>query len=247
MAIFNEAFLDKLMKKTSTSSHPNYLYWVAKRKVNVGSNEEVLENNACTSQKDAMKLYMDITYNATIDGSSVSVGKMNTKDIETSTLYIYKLKVNEFVLGRNSNSFKCTIEKIEAAGTCIELLKRYGFSIETSSNVEEARETEFKKVISMLRASVDEAKNRFGRINIAIKDVKWYNESDKDEYEKFLSKGSSIDIATMDGSNEEDYGVYRHISRLLKQKVKESHEVNGAVGEDGYKHDCTIYYNSGIE
>ena len=135
MAIFNEAFLDKLMKKTSTSSHPNYLYWVAKRKVNIGSNEEVLENNACTSQKDAMKLYMDITYNATINGSSVSVGKSNTKDIETSTLYIYKLKVNEFVLGRNSNSFKCTVEKIEAAGTCIGRLKRCGVSIEACSNV----------------------------------------------------------------------------------------------------------------
>lgn len=247
MAIFNEAFLDKLMKKTSTSSHPNYLYWVAKRKVDVGSNEEVLENNACTSQKDAMKLYMDITYNATIDGSSVSVGKMNTKDIETSTLYIYKLKVNEFVSGRNSNSFKCTVEKIEATGTCIELLKKCGFSIEASSNIEEAREAEFKKVISMLRSSVDEAKNRFSGIKITIKDTKWYNESDKDEYEKSLSKGGSIDIATMDGSNEKDYETYRHISRLLKQKVKESHEVNGTVGENGYKHDCIIYYKSGIK
>lgn len=247
MAIFNEAFLDKFKKKTSSSSHPNNLYWVAKRKVDIGSSEEVLENNACTSPKEAMKFYMELMHNATISGSSVSIGKRNTKDMETATLYIYKLKVNEFVPGRNSNSFKCTVEKIEAAGTCMELLKKYGFSMGASSNVEEAREAEFKKVISMLRASVDEAKNKFSGIKIAIKDTKWYNESDEDEYEKFLSKGGSIDIATMDGSNEKDYGAYRHISRLLKQKVKESHEVDGTVGEDGYKHDCIIYYKSGIK
>lgn len=112
---------------------------------------------------------------------------------------------------------------------------------------EDCREAEFEKVISMLRASVDEANNKFSGIKITIKDTEWYNENDKDEYEKFLSKGGSINISTMDGSDEKDYGAYRHISRLLKQKVKESHEVNGIVGEDGFKHDCIIYYNSGIK
>ena len=101
---------------------------------------------------------------------------------------------------------------------------------------EDCREAEFEKVISMFR-----------RIKITIKDTEWYNENDKDEYEKFLSKGGSINISTMDGSDEKDYGAYRHISRLLKQKVNESHEVNGIVGEDGFKHDCIIYYNSGIK
>ena len=245
MAIFNEAFLDKFKKKTSSSSRPDNLYWVAKRKVDIGSSEEVLENNARTSPKEAMKLYMELMYNATISGSSVSIGKRNAKDMETATLYIYKLKVNEFVPGRNSNSFKCTVEKIEAMNL-YGALKEVWLSMGASLMLK-AREAEFKKVISMLRASVDEAKNKFSEIKIAIKDTKWYNESDEDEYEKFLSKGGSIDIATMDGSNEKDYGAYRHISRLLKQKVKESHEVNGAVGEDGYKHDCIIYYKSGIK
>ena len=147
MAIFNEGFIDKLIKSKSkpSKSLPKYRYETTKAKFKVGDKEDSSEFSRNGSPKESLEYFVDLLYDAEINGSSISLSKRNLNKIESDndTIYVYKLKVNEFVPGNNeSGVYKCTVEKIEASGTCIEVLEKYGFHItgsDNASNIEKAK------------------------------------------------------------------------------------------------------------
>lgn len=121
-----------------------------------------------------------------------------------------------------------------------------------SSEREKIRKSEFSKVISLLRESVKEARSKFPNLKIDIKDLKYYKETElyTSYYEDFIScerNTSYIQIASMDGTTREGQEAYDLIVDILGKKVSDSSDLKGTIGTDGYKHDCIIYYESGID
>ena len=117
---------------------------------------------------------------------------------------------------------------------------------------EKARKSEFSKVISLLRESIKEARSKFPDLKITIKDLKYYKENDlyTGDYEDFISgerNTSYIQIASMDGTTKEGQKAYDLIVDIIDKKVSDSSDLKGTIGTDGYKHDCIIYYESGID
>lgn len=259
MAIFNEGFIDKLVKGKSkpSVSMPKYRYETTKAKLNVGAKEDSYEFSKNSSPKESLEYFMDLLYDAEISGNSISVSKRHLNKIKTDTIYVYKLKVNEFVPGNNeSGAYKCTVESIEASGTCIDVAEKYGFHIagsEDASNIEKAKKAEYNKVVSIARAAIKEAKSKFKKFDHVVCGPSYYNslqnEGVSDDMEEYISSkyGSTITIVRFWGTDDDTLNAEKFVFNFMKDKVKSDSSISGTVYEDGYKDEYLIGYKSNLK
>lgn len=261
MAIFNEGFIDKLIKSKSkpSKSLPKYRYETTKAKFNVGDKEDSSEFSRNGSPKESLEYFVDLLYDAEINGSSISLSKRNLNKIENDndTIYVYKLKVNEFVPGNNeSGVYKCIVEKIEASGTCIEVLEKYGFHIigsDNASNIEKAKKSEYNKVVSIARAAIKEAKSKFGKFDHIVCGPSYYNSlKDKvanDDVEDYISSkwGSTITIVRFWGTDDNTISAEKFVFNFMKDKVKSDSSISGSIYDDGDKDEYLIGYKSSLK
>lgn len=268
MAIFNEAFLDryKKQKKDRNKKHYDSKKNTIEQKKNVGKTvykpayksagyekgKEIVTTfkQSFYTAKEACALAIEDAFSIEYpESNSVKIPKGKSKNLNKE-YSIYKATIIDETLG----DIKIRIESEESSGKIKDLSKKYGFDIvvdEDASEREKARKAEFSKVISLLRESVKEAKKKFPDLKIAIKDLKYYKENElyTSDYEEFISGKKStsyIQIASMDGTTKEGQEAYDLVFDIIEKKVSDSSDLNGSIGADGYKHDCIIYYETGI-
>lgn len=268
MAIFNEAFLDRYKKSKKDN---NRKYHEPKKdtnqKKNVGKTvykpEHKSTNNkigdefvttfkqSFNTAKEACALAIEDAFSIDYpESNSVKISKGKSKNLNKE-YSIFKATIVDETLG----DIKIKLVSEESSGKIKDLAKKYGFDIIVDSDAserEKARKSEFSKVISLLRESVKEARSKFPNLEIAIKDLKYYKETElyTSDYEDFISSErntSYIQIASMDGTTKDGQKAYDLIVDILDKKVSDSSYLKGTIGTDGYKHDCIIYYESGID
>ena len=267
MAIFNEAFLDMYKKSKKDNNKKYHEPKKESHKTNVGTtvytpelkstNNKIGDEFVTTfkqsfnTAKEACALAIEDAFSINYpESNSVKISKGKSKNLNKE-YSIFKA----IIIDETAGNIKIRIESEESSGKIKDLAKRYGFDIVIdldSSEREKIRKSEFSKVISLLRESVKEARSKFPNLKIDIKDLKYYKETElyTSYYEDFISgerNTSYIQIASMDGTTKDGQKAYDLIVDILDKKVSDSSDLKGTIGTDGYKHDCIIYYESGID
>lgn len=266
MAIFSEAFLDKYRKprkddnkkynesrnNTSNKNVGKTVYKPERKSTNNNIGDEITTSfkQAFMTAKEACALAIEDAFSIDYpESDSVKISRVKSKNL-SKEYTIYKATI----VKETSGNIKIKLESVESTGKIKDLAKKYGFSIEVDADAserEKIRKFEFSKVISMLRESVKEAKAKFPNLKIVIKDLRYYKENEmySSDYEDFVSgerNTSYIQIASMDGATKEGQEAYDLVVDIIDKKVSDSSDLKGTIGTDGYKHDCIIYYESGI-
>lgn len=268
MAIFNEAFLDRYKKSKKYNDRKRHEHKKdAFQKKNIGKTVYKPEHKSTNNQigdefvttfkqsfntaKEACALAIEDAFSIDYpESNSVKISKGKSKNLNKE-YSIFKATIVDETLG----DIKIRLVSEESSGKIKDLAKKYGFDIIVDSDAserEKARKSEFSKVISLLRESIKEARSKFPDLKITIKDLKYYKDNDlyTGDYEDFISgerNTSYIQIASMDGTTKEGQKAYDLIVDIIDKKVSDSSDLKGTIGTDGYKHDCIIYYESGID
>lgn len=218
---------------------------------NIGDEFVTTFKQSFNTAKEACALAIEDAFSIDYpESNSVKISKGKSKNLNKE-YSIFKATIVDETAG----NIKIRLVSEESSGKIKDLAKKYGFDIivdSDASEMEKARKSEFSKVISLLRESIKEARSKFPNLKITIKDLKYYKDNDlyTGDYEDFISgerNTSYIQIASMDGTTKEGQKAYDLIVDIIDKKVSNSSDLKGTIGTDGYKHDCIIYYESGID